>query len=75
VADVLSQHFQPPYLVPRPEVFPPPSLRVQVIGCKRLKSAAALPRPINSYVRVRLGKLVQQTDIIRSDKNPKYSTR
>jgi hypothetical protein len=76
---------EPPYLVPKPEVFSPPTVHVTVLSCANLKSIARIPRPLNPYVRVSMNvhpvggdtKLKVgssfETNTLKKEKNPTFS--
>jgi hypothetical protein len=76
-----STHFmgfslKPPYKVSKPLAVPP-TVSVVVLGCENLKSRLIrfISRPINTRVTVRVGQIVQSTQIVRDSANPVYGGR
>jgi hypothetical protein len=63
----------PPFLFPKPPLINP-TIIVTVIGCTNLKSRLnrIVTRPINSYVKVYIGKQKRCTNIVDNNPNPTY---
>jgi hypothetical protein len=52
--NVPSDEFSPPYLIPRPAVFPPPTVTVVVKSASDLVNAPVSLRPVNPYIKLSL---------------------
>lgn len=64
---------QPPYYVPRPKSFPPPSLEVVVLRARGLQAKKGMnfqQKSPNPFVRVSIGEESYKTNVVKKSKNP-----
>lgn len=73
---MLGSRLEPPFFVNRPSGGDITSVFITVIGCKNLKSpfVRLLPRPVNSYVEVKIANKSVRTDTKHTDLNPIYDS-
>jgi hypothetical protein len=73
-AYMLGCRVEPPFFVRRPAGGDLTQLYVTVIGCKNLKSPfiRLLPRPVNSFVEMKIGGQKLHTETKHTDLNPLY---
>lgn len=58
--------------VRRPAVFPKPVLSVRIISASKLNNIYVLPRPLNPYVTLRVGKKKHRTPTVYNTKSPRW---
>ena len=63
----------PPFLVPRPTSFPPPTVTISLLSCSNLTNAPMALRPVNSYAKIKLPSGTRhQTKVVKMTSNPTY---
>ena len=63
----------PPFLVTKPPFFPPPMLRLVVVSARGLTNGSPFnARPVNSYIRFKLGSQRHQTKVVKMSQNPSF---
>jgi hypothetical protein len=66
---------EPPYLIPRPTTFPPPTLTIEVLSCASLVNAPISLRPVNSYVKLKLPSGPRhKTAVKKMSNNPTFGS-
>lgn len=75
-AYMLGNRMEPPFCNLRPEGGDVTSLYITVIGCRHLKSPfkRLIPRPVNSFVEIKIGNKSLRTQTKQTDLNPIYDS-
>lgn len=74
-AHVLSQ-FKLPYRVPRPDIFPPPMLKIHVVDAIGIESSGIMSgvmKRLDTSVEVRLGSTTKMTRIVTNSNKPVWN--
>mmetsp|Transcript_23506 Transcript_23506/g.30563 ORF Transcript_23506/g.30563 Transcript_23506/m.30563 type:complete len:343 (+) Transcript_23506:8-1036(+) len=72
---VVTTKLEPPFLIPRPTVFPPRLVRFIVKNLDTaLISPYKIPRPINPYLRLACGDVFARTKILFNTKTPNFKS-
>jgi len=70
-----NQSLLPPFHVTKPPFFPPPMLSITTISAKDLVNGSVMnARPVNCYVRFKLGNQRYKTKVIKMSNNPIFDS-